>query len=292
MSYSMTGFGSAEREIEGLRCSVEIRTVNNRYLKISTRIDDCLTAITPGVEELVKNRFQRGTVNVAIRTKMVPTGNSNSLDTELIQSYVQQLQSLLEDQGQSLSIDLASLLVLPGVIASPSPELTKEMTDALLTLVGEALDGVALMRQKEGQTIIADLHSNIEVIRQCLKQVRNLAPGVIEDYHRRLTDRVMEFSGLSEAGIDCDSLAREVAIFAERCDIAEEISRLSAHLDEFETTCEQDLPKGRKLDFIAQELLREANTIASKSNSGEISRLVVDIKTAVDRLKEQVANLE
>jgi len=292
MSRSMTGFGTAEREIDGVSFSVDIKTVNNRYLKISTRIDEALQAISPLAEDMVKKKIRRGTVTITIRTRLGSDRKCQTLNSTVLRGYIDQLKSLDMGDDPMLQIDIASLLHLPGVFESTGLELTEQMTDFLAGLIGDVLDDVIGMRNKEGQVIVDDLNSNTEIIRDCLNQIQSRIDGVVQRYHQRLKERIAEFSGLTEVEVDGDTLAREVAFYAERCDIAEEISRLSSHLKEFDSTCTLGEPVGRKLDFIAQEMLREANTIASKANCEEISRMVVDIKTAVDRIKEQAANLE
>jgi uncharacterized protein (TIGR00255 family) len=290
----MTGFGAVEGEVSGACFSVELRTVNNRYLKIATRLQDGLQALTPAIEELLKKKLNRGSVTVNIKMKFKDDRISANVNREVLRNYIDQLRQAMEvdDQG-AFSLDIGSLLQLPGVIDPMQTEdLADEVREGLLGLVGQALETVVEMRATEGRVIIDELMGLKTSIDGYLDDIRGRADKVVARYHERLRDRATELSGLTEVEIDGDALAREVAFFAERCDIAEEISRLSSHLDEFERSCGLEEPIGRKLDFIAQEMLREANTIASKGMDEDISRLVVDIKTAVDRIKEQAANLE
>jgi uncharacterized protein (TIGR00255 family) len=290
----MTGFGAVEGEVSGACFSVELRTVNNRYLKIATRLQDGLQTLTPAIEELLRKKLSRGSVTVNIRMKFRDDRISANVNREVLRNYIDQLRQAMEvDDHGAFSLDIGALLQLPGVIDPLQTEdLADEVCKGLLELVGQALETVVEMRATEGRVIVDELMGLKTSIDGYLDDVRGRADKVVARYHERIRDRATELSGLTEVEIDGDSLAREVAFFAERCDIAEEISRLSSHLDEFERSCGLDEPIGRKLDFIAQEMLREANTIASKGMDEDISRLVVDIKTAVDRIKEQAANLE
>ena len=148
------------------------------------------------------------------------------------------------------------------------------------------------MRRREGEGLFTELMRHVSLIRSNLQEIAKLAPNVVEDYHRRLHQRVSQLLAKAELQVSQVDLIKEVAVFAERADIAEEIQRLGSHMDSFEQSCRQGEHAGRKLDFIAQEMLREANTIASKANDAEIARRIVEIKGAIDRLKEQVQNVE
>lgn len=193
----------------------------------------------------------------------------------------------------TLRIDLGTLLQLPGVCEPPPLEELMERTrPALMELLDKALAALVAMRRREGGQLRADLARHCDVVEASLAVVGERSPMVVAEYHERLAARVRELLAAGKVQIDQDQLAREVAIFAERCDVSEEITRLGGHLEQFRSAMDSPEPAGRKLDFIAQEMLREANTIASKSNDVQIARAVVEIKTAIDRLKEQVQNAE
>jgi uncharacterized protein (TIGR00255 family) len=193
-----------------------------------------------------------------------------------------------------MSIDLAALLMLPGVCQEPRDE-TDEIErhgPTIREITGKAITKLVAMRRHEGEALFADLMRHAEVISASLKEIRQRAPFVIDDYHKRLSQRVHELLSKAELQVAQVDLLREVAVFAERADISEEIQRLSSHLEVFEQSCRHSEHAGRKLDFITQEMLREANTIASKANDAQIARHIVEIKGAIDRLKEQVQNVE
>jgi len=210
-----------------------------------------------------------------------------------LRSYLEQLKIVEIDADPTMRVDLGLLLQLPGVCEPPpAEEICQATHDGLMELITEALEKLVRMRLHEGQSLKDDLLAQCGVVEANLATVRERSPQVVRDYQERLASRVQELTNAGRVEIDADALAREVAIFAERSDIAEEASRLTSHLGQFRRTLDAAGPAGRKLDFIAQEMLREANTIASKANDSEIAGAVVEIKTAVDRIKEQVANVE
>jgi uncharacterized protein (TIGR00255 family) len=191
-------------------------------------------------------------------------------------------------------VDLATLAGLPGVCQAPA--LDESAKDAfwqtIAGLTNQALDELIAMRRREGESLRTDLLGQCGSIREHLQVIAERAPVVVDEYRLRLQERVNNLLRSAELTLQEDALVREVALFADRCDINEEIARLSSHLEQFARACDSPEPAGRKLDFLAQEILRETNTIGSKSNDAEITRHVVDIKSLVDRLKEQVQNVE
>ncbi len=293
MLRSMTGFGSAGGQVEAVSYVVEIRSVNNRYLKLSCKLPDFLSAAESEIEGRIRRRVQRGTLTLSVRTRLPEDRAAGRVNQAVLNSYLDQLRSLDVAGNPMLRVDLATMMQLPGVCEPPSLEgLVDTTRDGLLVLVDQALDALIVMRRKEGEDLKTDLLGNCGEIEKNLAAVAEIAPQVVVDYHEKLIARVGELTRAGKVNIDEDLLAREVAIFADRCDIAEELTRLRTHVEQFSQTCDSPEPAGRKLDFIAQEMLREANTIASKANSSDIGRRVVDIKTAIDRIKEQVQNVE
>jgi len=293
MLHSMTGFGSASGEVDGVRYTVEIRSVNNRYLKTTIKLPDICFGAEARIETALKQRLVRGTVSAIVRMKVSGEDTAHQVNRAALASYLDQLRALRPESDASVRIDLGALLLLPGVCEPPSvAETVLASLDALMGLVDEALAGLLEMRRREGRALLDVLLAQCGEIEAKLTGVIERAPDVVKGYHQRLADRVRELTEAGRVVIDSDALAREVAVFAERSDIAEEIDRLTGHVDQFRQAAQAGGPVGRKLDFIAQEMLREANTIASKANDTEIARAVVDIKTAVDRIKEQVQNAE
>ena len=201
-----------------------------------------------------------------------------------------QLKKLID----GLNIDLVGLLQLPG-LTRPAESIQTE-PDQLKAFVADltkkALDVLTQMRRREGKALCEDLIHQVRTICAGLDKIAKAAPDVVRSYQTKLTQRISELLSSANVTISQDDLAREVAIFAERCDISEEIVRLRSHLDSFEEICQADAQSGRRLDFIAQEMLREANTIGAKASDAAIGQIVVDIKTAIDRIKEQAQNVE
>ncbi len=293
MLRSMTGFGAAQASIEGVEYAVEIRSVNSRYIKLTTRLPEIWSAAEAEIEALLRKSISRGAVTLKVRMRIPDDKAAHRVNSVALQNYVNQLQMLPIRDDPTTRVDLASLLQLPGVCEPPPlDDLCEATRDGLMALIAQTLDQLIDMRCKEGQAVTADLLAQCKVIEQNLATIEPRAGDVIKEYHQRLTARVAELVEAQRITIDAESLAREVAIYAERCDIAEEISRLRGHLDQFRAATELTEPAGRKLDFIAQEMLREGNTIGSKANDSEIAQAVVEIKTAIDRIKEQAANVE
>ncbi|MHC4295190.1 MAG: YicC/YloC family endoribonuclease [Planctomycetota bacterium] len=293
MLKSMTGFGSAQAEIEGVSYLVEIHSVNSRYVKLNINIPEIWLSGETEIEKLLRSEIHRGSVTINVRMRIPPDLSAYQVNSAALKSYMDQLKMVEMEADPTLRIDLGSLLQLPGVCEPrPLEEICQVTRDGLMKLIREALDGLLQMRRTEGAAVRDDLLAQCDVLESHLAAVRERAPQVVHSYHARLKARVEELTNAARINIDAETLAREVAIFAERCDITEELARLSTHLEQFRQGADSAEPAGRKLDFLAQEMLREANTIGSKGNDVEIARCVVEIKTAIDRIKEQAANVE
>ena len=293
MLRSMTGYGSARGQDGGVAYDVEIRAVNHRYLKVIVRLPDVWAAAETEIEKRLRREIRRGSVTVSVRMKVTDEQAAYKVNTAALNRYVDQLRELEVDANPTMRIDLAALLQLPGVCESPCYESICEQTrETLMSVVDEAVDDLVGMRKREGEALAEDLLANCKAVEDSLAIVAGRTDTVVADYHARLQERVAQLMEAAKLELDADSLGREVAVFAERCDVAEEISRLTGHIEQFRLNAASQEAAGRKLDFIAQEMLREANTIGSKASDTEISRAVVEMKTAVDRIKEQVQNVE
>jgi len=290
---SMTGFGSAHDVVEGVDYVVEVRSVNHRFFKAAIKLPEILAAAENEVERLLRGSIQRGSVTARVRMKLPDEQAAYRVNTKALQSYLDQLKMLETEADPTMHIDLGAIMQLPGVCEPPDAEDICQAThDGLMGLIGQAVDALVEMRTQEGGAIRSELMGLCDLVREGLEVVKSRAPKVVEDYRARLAVRVAELLHEGRAKIDEDVLAREVAIFAERCDVAEEVARLTGHVDQFRKAAAAPEATGRKLDFLAQEMLREANTIASKANDAEMAHQVVAMKTAIDRIKEQVANVE
>lgn len=290
----MTGFGAAALEQDGARFSVEIRSVNNRFFKSSMRLPGEFESLEADIEALVMRRLTRGSVTVTVRWAETSARTTARINVSALEAYAAQLRGAAS-AGLSAEIRASDLLMLPGVIVDDRAErLAESARPVLLKLVKDACDALLSMREREGDALRALLADFGHQIQTRLDAVRERAPQVVAGYQDRLLARLQQALKDLGASVSEADVVREVAIFAERSDIAEEIARLAGHVDQFRAIIEPTNPQpaGRALDFLAQEMLREANTIASKSGDVEISRRVVEIKTAIDRIKEQAQNAE
>jgi len=293
MIVSMTGYGAAQHTENGVSLALELRTVNNRYLKLSIKLPEHLQFAESDIDKLLRHRLARGTVSYTVRVRSDGT-MLNAVDLTALQRYVDVLSQVRLPSGDQPVIDLAMVASLPGVSDPPDldEEAKRHFVEVLTELTNRGLKTLIDMRREEGRTLRDDLLSCSKTIRKHLALIAGRAPGVIDEYRERLRSRVATLMQGGGFELEADGLLREVAVFAERCDISEEINRLTSHLDQFAEVCDRDEQVGRTLDFLAQELLREANTIGSKSNDAVIARNVVEIKGLIDRLKEQVQNVE
>lgn len=288
----MTGYGDAACEVDGIHYAVELRSVNNRYFKSMIRLPDELAGLEAELDTLLRKRIARGSVVLNIYIRHEQTAAGYEINRPILEKYLAEIRHL-ESAGQT-AIDLAALLGLPGVIQPPSgTQLIVAARPVLADLIGQASEKLLEMRRKEGKTLETDLLAHHAYIVERLEKIVEHAPKVVDVYHQRLRARVEELLARAELNVPEIDLIREVAVFAERSDIAEETQRMGAHLDQLKEVIAADDGDlaGRTLDFIAQELLREANTIASKSNDASISRIIVEVKGAIDRIKEQVQNV-
>ncbi|MHB1767577.1 MAG: YicC/YloC family endoribonuclease [Phycisphaerae bacterium] len=299
MIISMTGYGRASLEEEHFFCQVEIRSVNNRFLKASIRLPDELAECEADIDKLVRQQLCRGSINVTV-TVVLPSGTAAPVNREAAQYYLKEMQDLARGAKDSaaadMTIDLTQLLQLPGVCESPNRGLAEpehqHRRDAINRLTADALAQVVQMRKREGEALWKDLKTHLDEISKALESIRQQAPQIAQQYHQRLRARVMQLVGDAKLSLSDSDLLREVALFSERADISEEISRLSGHLEHFLALAEKENQVGRTLEFIAQEMLREANTIGSKASDGQIAKLSMHIKGIIDRIKEQVQNVE
>lgn len=294
MIVSMTGFGDATAERDGTHYSVEIRSLNNRFFKAAIKLPDNVSGLEPELEAMLREQLGRGSITYILKMRSETAEAAYLINTQAINAYIEQLQKIKGVDGGKLNIDLGALLALPGVCQEPRDESDEIERHGPMVreLALKAIMKLNAMRAREGEALFKDLMKHAGVISSALSEIAKRAPFVIEDYHKKLAQRVNMLISKAELQVNQADLLKEVAVFAERADISEEIQRLTSHLDAFEQACRTGEHAGRKLDFITQEMLREANTIASKANDAQIARHIVDIKGAIDRLKEQVQNVE
>jgi len=289
---SMTGFGEARLQEECWTVSVEIRTVNNRHLKVSAKISEPYGALEPDIERLVRETIRRGTVQVVLRVDRPRRAEDYRLNLVALASYRDQLDALQGEAGGATP--LGSLLVLPGVVEERKPATDDPHQDwpALSAVLTQALRKLQLARAEEGNAMGNELLVLGKAVASHLDQIVTRGPEVVAAYQKRLTERVQ--SALEGQGVTLEpkDLIREVAILSERADISEEIIRLRAHLAQYIDVIHEPESAGRKLEFVVQEMGRETNTIGSKANDVEISRSVVEIKGLLEKIRELIQNVE
>jgi len=294
---SMTGFGDAAAEAEGVYYGLELRSLNNKFFKASLRLPDAIQGLEAELESHLRKRVQRGSFTVTVRMRARDDHAADRVNEQAVLTYLDHLETIhAKVPDRTAHIDLTELLSLPGVLAPAEDEATLmgKARPVLRELLDAALEKLDTMRQQEGRALADDLLHQLSVISDRVKEVRDRAPQVVDQYHAKLKQRVNELIDKAELTVSEQDLVKEVAVFADRVDVSEELQRLEGHVDQFRQTIEAENhgPAGRTLDFIAQEMLREANTIASKANDVTISQASVAMKSAIDRIKEQVQNVE
>ena len=292
MLHSMTGQGTGDAENSEYAVTVELRAVNNRHLKLNVRLPDPISSFEPQIEARLRKQLTRGSVTAHIRIETVQRTRNVHFDETLISEYVEQLRTALNVPDLVPSPEL--LISLPGVIGQTRKELATEggLGDLILQACGDATNNLVAMRLSEGSRLAEDISRNLNVIADNLRGITVQAPVVVEQFSERITDRINARLDRHDITLSDSDLIREIAIYTDKCDISEEIVRLGSHLDQMHNLLAATTTNGRKLDFLTQELLREVNTIGSKANDVTIANLVVDTKAAIERIKEQVQNIE
>lgn len=295
MLLSMTGFGEGRSESESIAVTAEVRSINNRHLKISYRSSDGYHGLEPQVEKLVREAIRRGTVQLNVRIDRRREANDYRINNDVLLGYQEQLSQLGGVHSQP-TID--KLLSLPGVISTSDASGVDPEADwpTIQTALSAALKSHGEMRLREGEALATDLRSQADTIKSELVGVTERSPLVADAYRDRLQERVGQALEKVGVSLEAGDVVREVALFVDRSDISEEIVRLRSHLEQFEATIASAAKAkdgvGRKLEFIAQEMGREVNTIGSKANDSDISARVVEMKAALERIREQVQNVE
>ncbi len=292
MLKSMTGYGRGERLLPGKRCTVEIKSVNHRYCEVLLRLPRQFVFLEEKIRNLVQSRVARGRIEVFLT---VDTNGGSELavkvDKGLAFAYYKAMKELQESLGIEGKIKVKHLISLPGVLTPGElADDVEEVWPLLKEAVEEALENLVKMRQVEGERLAQDIARRLAKVSRLNALVCERAPLVLDEYREKLKQRAEKLLG--EGTYDPARLEAEAVFFAERSNITEEIVRLESHLKQAENCLEAEEPVGRKLDFLLQEMNREANTIASKAADAEISRLIVEMKSELEKIREQVQNIE
>jgi len=293
MIKSMTAFGRAEKTVEGRTYTVEMRTLNSRYCEISVRMPLRLFTLEDRIKKLVATKVSRGRVDVTVKVK---NGSQCTAEIEvnlpLARAYYKTLSELNKTLGIEEKVGLQTLLGMERIVTAIEPEEDLEKTwSDLSSCISEALEGIDAMRISEGKAIYQDFQKRLQSVEESLSGIKGLAPSVSSQHLSRLKERIATLTQ-DTIEIDPNRLAQETAFLADKSDITEEIVRSESHLKQFRSMVESEDPAGRALGFLLQELNREVNTIGSKAGDAQLSQIVVGLKSELEKLREQVQNVE
>lgn len=289
----MTGFGVGRATVGAEEISVELRSVNHKYCEVKSRLPREMASFEPALVRSVKEKVIRGAVDLVVRRERAAASALAvpMVDSALAREYQRAFGELAQALGSNEPVPLSFIAQQPGVLrVEERPVDPNETQRALDTALGQALDALVAMRKVEGASIEADLAARLGKVEKTLDELVALAPRSVDEYRARLEERIAELT--RDVAVDPQRLVQEVAIFAERTDVAEEMTRLRSHLAQFRALLAAADPSGRRMDFIVQEMHREVNTTGSKSQHPEISTRVVALKAEIERIREQVQNVE
>ena len=292
MVKSMTGFGRGAAQSDNFSIVVEMKAVNHRFLEIACRLPKQLLSREDALKKQLQQSISRGKLDVFVTLERTGTKKAVvKVDKDLAMAYHNSLIELAAACGLPQQVQLREVASFPGVVTVETAEDDEEEIASLLTAAtDEAVAHMLTMQEQEGAALAADLSARLDLIEQQLQLVREAAPQVVADQKTRLEQRLSELLGA--VPIDEARLANELAVFADRVDITEELTRLASHIQQFRQALAADEPVGRKLNFIQQEMLREANTIGSKASALSINRTVIEVKSELEKIREQIQNIE
>ena len=293
MLNSMTGYGRSEKQNGIFACKAEIRSVNNRFIEINTRLPKFLSALELPLKKLIKSKCARGSFDLFLTLEK---DDATGADLEvkpnlgLATQYHEAFKQIKEILGLKGDLPLEALLGMKDIIKAVPLTLDTSQEEMILKTTEEALSALIKMRQEEGDNLRKDLTGRLQDIHQLIQSIQGRQPVVLQEYRSRLNDKLK----LLTEGMELDEtrLAQETALMADRCDISEEITRLGSHLEQFSDMFKKTEPIGRKMEFITQEINRETNTIGSKSVDFQISQNVIEIKSLLEKIREQIQNIE
>ena len=288
----MTGYGSAKGVSGKLDVSIDVKSVNNRYLDCSVRLPRAYISAEEPMRALVQSRVARGKVDIYVS---IDSSRADDFEIRVNKALAEEYLNALNELARSFPVEnditAARLAAYPDVLGVKKKEMDPDaLAKDLCAVLGEALDGFETMRVREGERLAEDMNRRLDEIERLVSAAETRSPKTVEEYRQRLEQRIRDM--LSSVQIDEARLLTETAIFADRIAVNEEIVRLRSHISQFRTMIEGSEPIGRKLDFLVQELNREANTLGSKGNDTEMARIVVDIKAEIEKIREQVQNVE
>ncbi|MFQ5443228.1 MAG: YicC/YloC family endoribonuclease [Nitrospinales bacterium] len=293
MVKSMTGYGRFENQNGDFSYKAEIRSVNNRFIEINARIPRNLASLELPLKKLIKKLCARGSFDLTV-TLGKTTGLNETQEIkpnlELASQYYNALKEIKDSVGATGDIDVSALLAWKDIIKIEPVELDPEMEESIFTTVEKALSDLITMRIEEGKNLENEILGRLDEIEIHTQAIQSRQPQILQEYKNKLQERIKTLS----EGVELDELrlTQETALMADRCDVTEEIIRLASHIQQFRKLLKKDEPLGRKLEFITQELNRETNTIGSKAADYQVSQSVIEMKTCLEKIREQLANIE
>lgn len=291
MIKSMTGYGKANLSKEEREYQVEIKSVNHRYLDISVKMPRVLSYLEEAVKKEISSQVKRGKIDVFITFENNSTeGKEIKINTEIAKIYIDELKRLAKQEDILANIEVTEISKFPDVLSIQNKQEDETIQSELLETVSQATEKLVQMRATEGSKIAEDLSVRIKAIQKKVEEISSLSTGLIEEYVVKLESRIKEIARNQE--MDESRLAQEVVIYADKCSVEEEITRLKSHILQLEKLFHTEESIGKKLDFIIQEMNRETNTIGSKANHLGITNDVIDVKTELENIREQIQNIE
>lgn len=288
---SMTGYGRANLEKDGRIYNVEIKSVNHRYSDISVKMPRSISYLEEKVKKEIVNCISRGKIDVFITFENNSTkGKDIKINKELAKIYIEQLKELASENDINSNIPVTEISKFPDVLIIDNVEEEDTIWEELKICLTSAIENFVKMRIQEGNKIKEDLENRIKEVNKKVLEISQYSTGLVQDYVVKLEERIKEI--LKTDIVDHERLNQEIVIYADKCSVEEELTRLNSHIVQFEKMIAEDNPIGKKIDFLIQEMNRETNTIGSKSGSLEITNIVIDLKTALEDIREQIQNIE
>ena len=291
MIKSMTGYGKSSLCINSREYQIEIKAVNHKYIDVNIKLPRIISYLEDEVRKYIISKIKRGKIDITITFENYgKDGNNIKINTELAKFYIESLKKLAEEENLSTEINVTEITKMPDVLTIKNDINEDEIKQELLQVLKEATDQLIEMRKKEGTKISVDILNKIDQIEIKTNEILGLSTGLIEEYVVRLEARIKDLLKTDE--LDKARLMQEVVIYADKCSIEEEVTRLKSHISQLRNLINIDEPAGKKMDFLIQEMNRETNTIGSKSNNLDITNDVITIKTILEDIREQIQNIE
>lgn len=291
MLKSMTGYGRSKLELDGREYFIEIKSVNHRYTDITVKLPRNISYLEDKIKKTVLNSVSRGKIDVSITySNLKDVNGSICINKKLASEYIKQLKEIAIENGLSQDINVAEILKLPDILTSSNDEDEEKTWKTIEPKLCEALITFNKMREEEGIKLCEDVLKRIDTIYENLQIISAKSTGLVEKYIVKLELRIKEI--LKTDTIDKNRLAEEAVIFSDKCSIEEELTRMHSHISQFKQMIMESTAKGKKIDFLIQEMNRETNTIASKANCLDITKMVIEIKTELENIREQIQNIE